>query len=322
MFMKKRTIIVAGANGMLGSALVERLLGLDYRVLALYRRGAQVRRRLPSSSTDFHPIEVPAIESFILERALEGIVADAVVNCTGAGVDPAERDSEGLWLGNVKPITALVSFAATAKIAHVIHTGSEAEYGRAVVGRRISEDHPILPFTEYGAAKAASVCYAAAVAQAHDIKLLVLRPFYVFGPGERSHRLLPSIAAAAVSRRPVRMTRGEQLRDFIYVDDAVEAYVAALNADWRESVTVCNLCSGQAQKIRQVGEMAAKMLGLSSEILQWGALPDRDTDAPWIVGDPSRIEAVVGWRASLTLEEGVARWIHDQRSRKALSGGS
>jgi nucleoside-diphosphate-sugar epimerase len=313
--MDRRTIVVAGANGMLGSALVERLLGLDFHVVALYRVGHRVRRVRPALSANFHPVEVPVIEAAVLQQALVGITADTLVNCIGAGVDPAERDSESLWLGNVKPVTELMAFAAATGIARVIHSGSEAEYARAVVGLRISEDHPILPFTEYGAAKAASVYYAAAFAQALAIKLLVLRPFYIFGPGERAHRLLPTIAAAAASGRPALMTQGEQSRDFLYVDDAADAYAAAVNIRWPGDVTVCNLCSGEARKVRGFVELAARMFGLSSDLLKWGAIPDRETDAPWIVGDPSRIKAILGWRATLTLEQGIERWIRAEQTR-------
>lgn len=312
--MSKQTILVAGATGMLGSALVGRLLALNYVVVALVRTGSGFRRPIAASSANLKIVEVPAIESAALKHALDGIGIDLIVNCIASGIDPKERDADTLWRGNVTPVMALIAFAGDAGVRRFIHTGSEAEYGRATAGRRIGEDHPILPFSSYGAAKAASVSYAAAFAQMHGVELLVLRPFYLFGPGERSHRLLPSIAAAKVSGRLVPMSSGEQLRDLLYVDDAAEAYVAAITAGWPDRVTVCNLCSGQPKRIREVAELVATVFGVPRSLLKWGALPDRETDAPWIVGDPSRLESMSGWRSSLSLEQGIERWMRDRSS--------
>lgn len=309
--MKRGATILAGASGMLGSAVLESLLGEDAEVVALYRANRPQRRR-PDARPNLRAIEVPSFELDILRRALAGIRAEVIVNCAGSGVDPNERDPGSLWQGNVRLVAMLLDFAAAAKVPRVIHTGSEAEYGRAAPGDLVTEGHPILPFTEYGAAKAASVAYAAASAQSLGIALLVLRPFYVFGSGERSHRLLPSIAAAGRNGRPLPMSRGDQQRDFLCAEDAARAYVAAIAAPWPDRVTVCNLCSGQARTIREVGELAARMLGLSSELLQWGAAAYRETDTPWLVGNPSRIEAVTGWRPALTLEQGIERWMSGQ----------
>jgi len=313
------TIIVAGANGVIGAALVAQLLRSGCRVIGLYRVGARWHRPQPQSARNFYPVEVHAFECAILLRALDGLDAGSLVNCVGAGVAPDERDSETLWRGNVSTVSALMAVAAAKGIERVIHTGSEAEYGRGAAGVLISESHPILPYSEYGAAKAASVCYATALAQSLSVKLVVLRPFYVYGFGERSHRLLPSIAAAKRSGKSVPMSRGEQMRDLLYVDDAVGAYVAAIDGAWHNDVSIYNVCSGKARRIRDVAELATRMFGVSPDALKWGTLPERETDASWIVGDPSRISGALGWRSAMTLEQGIESWMRAYYTAQAVA---
>jgi len=198
-----------------------------------------------------------------------------------------------------------------------IFTGSCSEYGFAASdGIAISEDQPLRPTSTYGAAKAAAELYGQALAEQLQIPFVTLRLFNVFGPGERPHRLLPTILDSLMQDRTVALTGGEQQRDLLYVDDVAEALMAAAHSDNLQPGAAYNICSGIPLKIRQVGESAAELLNKPKSLLEWGKLPYRADEPMWVVGDPARFAQATAWRPKLNLTTGIERMIAALRERR------
>jgi nucleoside-diphosphate-sugar epimerase len=118
--------------------------------------------------------------------------------------------------------------------------------------------------------------------------------------------LLPSLLRAAETGTPVRLTHGTQARDFTYVGDEAEGLVRlGLHASTKE--TVVNLATGRLTRVRAFAEIAARVLGVDSELLLFGALPTRAGEMEHGPVTIERLWRLCGWVPLTAVPEGIRR---------------
>lgn len=297
------SVLVTGATGMIGSALVRLLRAEDIPVYCLIRRDSL--SKLPPLA-GLEAIEVPAFTTEALRRSLGGISCDTVFHLASYGVQINDRDRDQLIAGNLQLLAHVLEAFSDRPPARFIFTGSCSEYGfPAKDGQPISEDQPLRPTSLYGAAKVAAEVYGQALALRLKIPFTTLRLFNVFGPAEGPHRLLPSIIQALDQDCPAELTGGEQERDLLHVDDVAGALLAAARSEGLKPLAAYNVCSGRPVRIREVGQTAARLMGKPQHLLQWGKLPYRSDEPMWVVGDPARLRQCTSWHPKLNLTEGI-----------------
>jgi len=160
---------------------------------------------------------------------------------------------------------------------------------------------PLAPATLYGSAKHATRLVAEAWAREVGLELAWGRIFFLYGPGEAPDRLLPSVARALLAGHEAPTTAGEQVRDFLHVDDVAGAFVALLGSDVTGAV---NIASGDGVAVREFVELVAEATG-RPDLLRVGAIPMRADDPPHLVADVRRLHEEVGFTPLLSLREGV-----------------
>lgn len=311
---KPRSALVIGGTGLIGSALVRRLVAEGVAVECLSRPGSLAK--LPPVS-GLRAIEVSSFQTDVLRKSLAGISCDVVFHLASYGVQVSDRDRDQLITGNVQLLAHMLEAVADRPPAKFIFAGSCSQYGfPARNGEPISEDQPLRPTSLYGAAKAAAELYGNALASQLKIPFFTLRLFNVFGPGEGPHRLLPSIIHALEQNRPVELTGGEQQRDLLHVDDVADAMYAAACSEHLKPYAAYNVCSGVPVRIREVAETAAAILEKPHDLLQWGKLPYRGDEPMWVVGDATRFREATSWRPKLSLGDGIRSMITAVRDRE------
>lgn len=301
-----RSALVTGGTGFLGSALVRRLLADAVEVTCLVRPG---RKSALARLGGVRVVEAPAQDGGVLKRALEDVSADVVFHLAAYGVQPQDRDGDQLVEGNIQLTANLMEAVAGSRLRRFIYIGTCSAYGPAPKGVLIGEDHPLRPQSVYGAAKAATEIYGNALARRLGLPLVTLRLFNVYGPGEAPHRLFPSTIQHLQSGRPAEFTGGEQVRDFLYVDDVTEALLAAADAEHLSPGEAYNVCSGEATSVREAGEMIADAMAQPRSLLQWGKLPYRIDEFMWVVGDNRKFCAATRWRPQVSVAEGIEKMI-------------
>lgn len=316
-----RSVLVAGATGFIGSALVRRLADDGVTVYGLVRAQGRDGSRLQTAPS-VEWIAVPSFEVPELRSALAGLSTDLVINLAAYGVHQEDRDPEALLDGNVHLVTRLLVATAGWPLKGFIHTGSCSEYGTQPSGTLLREDHPVRPTSLYGAAKAASVMYGNALAVRLGTPFVTLRLFGVFGVGERPDRLVPYLIDRLLRDEPADLTVGAQVRDFTYVDDVVEAFLAAGRASGVARYTTYNVCSGRPVRVREIGEAVATAMGKPRTLLQWGRRPYRTDEPTWLVGDHHRFTTATGWQPRISLDDGIRRMIGAARGVLASPGGT
>jgi UDP-glucose 4-epimerase len=310
--MEIATAIVTGATGFIGSSLAKRLAQSGARVVC------PVRAESPRAASldgipGVEPMRLASFSAANLEAALGAVNPDVIFHLASYGVDPRERDPEAMVEGNIALLERLVALAARWPRSRFIHTGTCSEYAPVAEPERLTEAHAALPTSLYGAAKAAAGLYAGALSRHLGVPLITLRLFGVYGSGEAGHRLIPYLLDCLSRGVTPELTGGEQSRDLTHVDDVVAALLAAAVAPGVEAHGVYNVGTGVPVQIRAVAAATARLLGKPESALGLGRRPYRSDEPMWIVADPSRFCAASGWRATISLDEGIARMIAELR---------
>jgi len=182
----------------------------------------------------------------------------------------------------------------------VVVAGSCAEYDWSY-GYCSEGITPCRPTTPYGACKNAlqdtlhSYCVETGLSAGWG------RIFFVYGPGEHPARLVSSVIGSLLQGGIARCTHGNQIRDFLHVEDVADAFVALLDSVVRDAV---NIASGRPVSVRDVVLATADLIG-ARERVDFGALPAPDFEPPLLVADTRRLFNEVGWRPRWELIAGI-----------------
>lgn len=204
--------------------------------------------------------------------------------------------------------------AALAKVRRVVLASSAVVYGEPV-RLPLDEDHPLNGTTVYGAAKVANEQMGRAFARLHDLPVVTLRYFNVYGPRmdirSRFVEVMVRWLNAIDEGKPLTLFGdGSASADFVYVGDVVRANILACES--RATDAIVNVCSGVETRMRDLAalllELTGSCVGLQYQQEPPGALPQRR------YGDPRRAADVLGFRAEVELREGVRRLIEWRKS--------
>jgi len=164
---------------------------------------------------------------------------------------------------------------------------------------------PLAPRSLYGQCKMAIHQSAEEFAQGAAVSLAWGRIFFLYGPGEASARLVPSIILPLLAGQRATCRQGSHVRDLLHVSDVAAAFVALLDSDVRGAV---NIASGCPASLGQVAETIARILEKSRmlDVQEAQPLPDNPIA---ITADTRRLNEEVGWRSALSLEQGLRQTI-------------
>jgi UDP-glucose 4-epimerase len=264
-------IFITGATGFIGSHVVKQALAAGHTVLAL-RRSPRSFLRIPLER------QPQWLERSIRQLTAEDIKGfDVLVHLAATGVSPRVATWQELSEVNVNGTIHICSLAKQLQSSLVI-AGSFAEYGLSGLRyERIPPSAPLEPTFPYAASKAAACVICASFARSERIPISYLRVFNAFGEGQHESNLWPSMRKAAIEGRDYPITAGEQIRDFIPVEDVAKAFIREAEGQQNslDHMIVRNIGSGNPQSIRKFCEHWWEKWHAKGRLLI-GALPYRD----------------------------------------------
>jgi UDP-glucose 4-epimerase len=312
-----RSVLVTGATGFIGRALVARLVREGAEVHCVVRKST--RNDALEGLVGVRMLPVDSFTGRELDDALAGLHPDVVYNLASYGVRPDDRDPRQMMEGNIGVVTGMLLAVAKCSARRFIQIGSCSEYGRAEDGHLMDEGHAIAPMSLYGAAKATSVIYGDALARQLGVAFVTLRLFGVYGVGEAPYRLIPYLMDRLERDEPVDLTPGEQVRDLLYIDDVIDALLVAARIEDRGARRLCNVCSGAPLKVRAIAETVCETMGKPGALLRFGQRPYRPDEWMWIVGDNRRFCGQTDWLPRVSLREGLRRMAAARAQAKAIN---
>lgn len=298
--MSKRVLLTGGA-GFVGSHVARQLLGRGHEV-ALFLRPTSNLQRLDSCLSKCRVIYGDLASLPQSEAAISEFRPTSVIHLAWAGVKGGDRNSH-IQLSNIVGSINLFEVATKLGCEQFVGLGSQAEYG--LLSGRISEKATPSPTTLYGATKLATGQVLARAAADSGINFSWLRLFSSYGPGDDPSWLLPYLVQSFLSRKVPKLTRAEQIWDYIYIDDVAAAIVAACESS---AQGLFNLGSGRGIKLCEVIEMVRDTIDPTLDI-DFGAVPYREDQVMHLEADISALVGATGWRPRVALKDGINKLI-------------
>lgn len=297
-FTDSRALVVGG-GGFIGAALAARLtaLGADTTVLGL--------RPAPGR------LAVDLGDRQALVRALADKRFDYVFNLGGyINHAPFAKGGLGVLDTHLVGVINLLEALSPSQLKGFVQIGSSDEYGQCPAPQR--EDMREAPFSPYSAAKTAVTHIIQALARTEGFPGAMVRYFLVYGPGQDDKRFLPQIIQGALADKEFPTSLGGQLRDFCYIDDAVDgALLAAITPQAHGEVF--NIASGQPASIREMIDTIVTLVGKGRP--QYGAHPYRPGENMALYADVTKAERILGFTAKVGLTEGLSRTIAHYKAK-------
>jgi CDP-glucose 4,6-dehydratase len=293
--------LVTGGSGLIGARLVDALRERGERVVVLDRgRHGDVA-------------DEARMARLVAEHEVETIfhlAAQSILDVARAAPVPT-------FTTNIRGTWAVLEAARLAGVRRVVVAASSRAYGPAD-GVAHTEDAALNPASPYDASKAAADLIARSYWPAYGLAVATTRCANVYGPGDLTpSRLIPELMAAAVDGRAARIrSDGTPRRDFLYVDDAVAAYLAIADAldrgDGAARGQAFNAGGGRPVSVREVVDTLGRVAGAPLQVGYDGAHaaePARDDV------DITKLRRVCGWEPRVGLEEGLRRTLEWHRAR-------
>jgi UDP-glucose 4-epimerase len=309
------TVVVTGGAGFIGSNLVNRLVEQGESVRVLDNLSTGYRDNVPPQ---VELVEGDVADEEAVRRAVAG--ADRVFHqaaarsVIGSVEHPLLTDTS-----NTHGTLNVLKAALDAGVRRVVYASSSSVYGGAAP-MPTAETAPLVPRSPYAVSKLAGEHYCRVFSELYGLETVALRYFNVYGPRQRPDSayaaVVPLFIGALLSgQAPVVHGDGRQSRDFTFVDDVVEANLAAANAP-AEDVTgkVFNIACGGSHSLIDLLETLGNLLGAVVAPVHTGG---RAGDVRHSQADVSAARARLGFTARVSFEAGIGRTIAWVRSRSS-----
>jgi len=296
-------VLVTGGAGFIGSRLVGRLASQGARVTVV----DDFSNSQPSAGLN----GVTVTQMRLPDPGFPALVAngrfDEVFHLAGASyVPPSVEDPIGDMRNNAEvTLQVLEAVRRGSPATSLVYTSSAAVYGNPSK-LPIEETDPLVPVSPYGVSKRSAESYVSLYADMHGLRTASLRLFSVYGPGQRKQVVFDLINR--LHENPMELLvfgTGEEVRDFVFVDDVVEAAMGVMACGPLQG-EVYNVASGEEVSIDQLARIIAKTLRLTPEIRFTGSV--RPGDALKWSADTSRLRAL-GVHPSVSLRDGIGKVI-------------
>lgn len=313
-----RTVLVTGAEGFIGSTLVDLLVARGARVRAFvhYKPYAD-KGHLASYLADPHsPVDILAGDVRDAGRVMDAVEGcDTVFHLAALIGIPYSYDSPGAYVQTNMVGTENVAEACRRhQVRRLVHTSTSEVYGTARTAP-ISEDHPLQPQSPYSASKIGADMMVLSHWHAFELPVTVVRPFNTYGPRQSARAVIPTILSQLhAGARQIRLGSLTPTRDFTYVTDTAHGFLALAACD-RALGHAVNLGTGQEISVGDLAKALINASGRDAEIVvDPGRLRPTGSEVHRLLSDNSRAREWAGWEPRVPLDEGLRRtsdWVAD-----------
>lgn len=315
--LRGRCVLVTGADGFIGSHLVERLVaeGAEVRALVHYNswnsRGWLADTPAKVQSTiKLIPGDVRDVER--INEAVSG--CEYVFHLSSLiGIPYSYEAPRSYFETNVMgALNVLQACRKTSSLARLVQTSTSEVYGSAQ-SIPISEDHPLVGQSPYAASKIAADLMAQSFHLSYGLPLVIARPFNTFGPRQTARAVIPTITSQLLSGcTELELGALTPTRDFNFVTDTVAGLIALGTCPEAEGQVV-NIGSGEEWSIEQTAKLIMDVCGREVPIVcKESRLRPLKSEVDRLLADNSRIKSLIDWRSSVSFRDGLARtakWI-------------
>jgi NAD dependent epimerase/dehydratase len=313
----KKSVLVTGAGGFIGSHLTEHLMDLGANVNAFVRY---------NSRNDLGLLELLPEETLSQTEVIVGDLKDAdairhaakevdiifhlgsLIAIPYSYIHPRETIETNI-LGTLNVLTA----AKESSIEKLVHTSTSEVYGTAQYVP-IDENHPLQGQSPYSASKIGADKIAESFYRSFGLPVAIIRPFNTYGPRQSARAVIPTIITQALTRKKIFLGSLHPTRDYTYVKDTVEGFIKV--AESPKSVgEVINIGSNFEISIGDLANKIFSLIGKKTEIITDPArVRPQDSEVERLWCDTTKAKRLLGWEPTTSLYKGLKKtieWISD-----------
>jgi len=305
------TVAVTGADGFIGSHLVELLVARGHRVRAMVQYNSFGSWGWLDSLAPEVLAEVDVIAGDVADfDTVRDLVTDAAVVYHLAAliaIPHSYRAPRSYVQTNVVGTLNVLEAVRAQGCGRLVHTSTSETYGTARTVP-ISEEHPLQAQSPYAASKVGADKLVESYLHSFDLPAVTLRPFNTFGPRQSARAVIPTVVSQlAAGAEEIRLGALDPTRDFLYVADTANAFLTVGSAPADQVVGhVFNAGTGEEISIGALAEQICALMGRPVPVrLERQRLRPAASEVLRLVCDSSRLRAATGWAPANTLADGL-----------------
>lgn len=314
MDLTDKCIVAVGGAGLIGSHVIDQLAAEPVREIVVFDnfvRGTRGNLALAAKSPKVKVVEGSMADVAAVRRVLEG--ADGVFLFASLWLGECVNDPRSAWEVNTLGTWNVVEACRDLRVKRVVFSSSASVYGNAVT-TPMTEEHPFANRTTYGATKIANEQMFRAIHEQHKLPYVGLRYMNVYGPRMDYHGTYVSVIMKVLDRifegkAPLIHGDGNQMYDFVYVEDVARANILAMKADCTDEYF--NVGKGVGTTIN---ELVALLLEITGSSLRPEYLPQAQSFVTSRIGSTDKARKMLGFDAATNLREGLERVVAWRRA--------
>jgi nucleoside-diphosphate-sugar epimerase len=300
----KGPIVIFGAGGFIGLNLLKQLLKYRSDVIGVSQDHLNnwrfLANRIPSENVQ----SADLLQATAIRSMMQELKPRTIFNLAAYGAYSKQKEYDKIYQTNFVATIDLIEIAKELGFDAFIQAGSSSEYGCNSAGP--SEDTPLLPNSHYAVSKAALFPAIKYYARHENLPIAQLRLYSVFGPWEEPDRLIPVILSHARKQKYPPLVHPEISRDFIYINDVVEAFIkAATNINTIQGHAF-NVGTGIKTTIGELTSLIAEIYSLEKKA-NFGTMPNRKWDLTDWFANPEKSKKMLQWSSTTSLREGLIK---------------
>lgn len=300
-----KRILITGANGFVGANLTRSLLKTGAE-LHIFTRKTSNKWRISDILKDLREYEVELSDYQTLEKNILNIKPEIILHTAAYGGYSFQTETGKIIEANFMGTVNLINASKRIDFEIFINSGSSSEYG--IKSEAMKESDMLAPLTDYGTSKAAATLYCQALAKSQGQAITTLRLFSPYGYYEEANRLIPSVILSCMRGESPKVSSGEPVRDFVFIEDVIAAYMKAIENRSKVRGEIFNIGSGSQNSVSSIIAEIIKLTGKDVSP-DWGSLPNPRIEPPVWIADISKAKKILNWMPAYKLEEGLKKTI-------------
>ena len=304
--MNKR-VLITGAGGFIGSNFAHRLVDLHYNVGIIEKEGTSLwRLEKIKNKIKIHYINLENYQE--VENLVVKLHPKIILHFAAYGVYPKkQKDINDTITTNIMGTINLINACSRIAFDCFINTSSNSEYGQKQ--KPMKETDALEPNNLYGITKAAATMYCSMMAKKFDLPIITVRPFMAYGYFEEKERLIPTIINSCLTNAKLTLPQQpNSVRDFLFIEDFIEAYLKIIKHVKKIKGQVFNLGSGKQHTISEVVKIVKQIT--HSEIKpEYSKIKNAQLESKIWVADISKTKTYLHWKPKNNLEQGLKKTV-------------
>lgn len=302
--LRRKRVLISGATGFVGANLVKKCLEAEADIHIITRTSSD-KWRIRDVLEDVNEYHADLLDQERLEIALSKIRPEIIFHTATYGGYFYQGDINNIIQTNIMGTANLLNACLKTGFNIFVNTGSSSEYGTKF--KSMNETDSLKPNSNYGIVKASATLFCQAKARSERLPIVTLRLFSPYGYYDEATRLIPSVILSCLKEKNPNILSSESVRDFIFIEDILDAYIKAANISSVEG-EIFNIGYGQQHS---VGEVVNKIIELTGGRIEpeWGCAPKRINESSIWQADISKAKNILKWKPKYILEEGLNKTI-------------